>query len=269
MNSPSSAVTPQPLTQAQMARCLDALRADFDEAQVIYRNGDRVVIRWREAGSSDSIVIKMRSRPDLKGKLRWLFRVASCEHEWRNLARLSSVNMPVPRPLGFSRVVPNIAGYTDALFMEDLGECESATEYLKRLIQAGQNQQVLGFENGLIELTERIVGSRTLDVDHGLVNTVVQASGRVVRLDFELARRVICILLFPRTYGKMLGRLIGDYAFAVQPDVGRATRFAERLYERMRPPRQVLKHAGSYSRDMMRGQLQRTGIDTRLVLPWD
>ena len=252
-----------------MNQCLDALRGSFDDADVISQRENRIVIRWRRAETGESIVIKMWSRSDLNGRLRRLLRIAACNHEWRNLVRMSIFCIAVPRPLGFCRVVPSIAGYTDALFMEDLGVCTAATEYLKRLIQIGQEQQALKFENVQIEMTVQMIEAGMLDVDHGLHNIVVQPSGRPVKLDVELGRRVIWPRLFPAMYGHMLGRMIGMHAFAVQPDVGRTTRFTERLCERLKSPPRVLKRAGIHAREMMQKQLQETGIDTRLILPWD
>jgi hypothetical protein len=67
--------------------------------------------------------------------------------------------MAVPHPLGYCRLTPSIAGYTEALFIEDLGECASATDYLKQLIHTGQEQQVLLFENVMIEMTEQILAA--------------------------------------------------------------------------------------------------------------
>jgi hypothetical protein len=211
----------------------------------------------------------MWSRPDLKGTLRRILRITSCAHEWRTLVHLRDVNMAVPQPLGFCRVTPSIAGYTDALFTGDLGECESATNYLKRLISTGQEQMVLQFENVMIEMTKQIVDAGMIDVDHGLVNMVVQTSGRPVRLDFELARLVIWPRLFTGMYGRMLGQLILLHAFAVQPNTDRTTRFTARLCECLHPPRRVLAHAGMHIRKSIQVQLENTGIDTRLTLPWD
>jgi hypothetical protein len=68
-------------------------------------------------------------------------------------------------------------------------------------------------------------------------------------------------------YAEMLGRMIAMHAFAVQPDVDRMTRFAERLRTRLKPPTSVFRQAGIHARGMMQRQLQETGIDTRLVLP--
>ena len=221
------------------------------------------------AETGDSIIVKMWSRPDLKGKLRRLLGIAACNHEWRNLTRMGDLNIAVPRPLGFCSVVPGIAGYTDVLFMEDLGNCESAMDHLKGLIRTGQEQLVLSFENMQIEMTAQIIEAGMLDVDHGMLNIVVQSSGRAVKLDLELARRVVWPGLFPATYGHMLGRMIGLHAFTVQPDVGRTTRFADRLRARLKPPRGVLRRAGMHAREMMQKQVQKIGMDTRLTLPWD
>lgn len=257
-----------PLARAEMKRCLHTLRESFDDANVIYQRENRIVIRWPRTETGDSIIIKMWSRPDLSGSLRRLLGIAACNHEWRNLVRMSDFCIVVPRPLGFFRVVPSIAGYTDALFMEDLGGCESATEHLKGLIRAGKEQEALGFENVQIEMTAKMLEAGMLDVDHGMHNMVVQLSGRPVKLDVELGRRVIWPNLFPAMYAQMLGRMIGMHAFAVQPDVSRTTRFAERLAERLTPPPRVLERAGIHAREMMRKQLQETGIDTQLIQLW-
>lgn len=260
---------PQRLTPGEIVKCLDDLRAGFQNAEVIYRRGNRIVIRWYPLTSHKSLIIKMWSRPDLKGRLRSLLHISSCDHEWRTLVRLSGVNMAVPHPLGFCRLTPAIAGYTEALFTEDIGECESATSHLKKLIQTRQEQEVFQFENIMIEMTEQILAAGMVDVDHGLVNIVVQSSGRPIRLDFELARLVIWPRLFSKWYGEMLGQLILLHAFAVQPDTHRTTKFAERLSERLSPPRRALTRAGIYIRKYLKVQFENTGIDTRLTLPWD
>ncbi len=257
------------LTRVQMNACLRELRADFGAAEVVYKRANRIVIRWRRADADEPIILKMWSHPDLKGKLRRLLRIASCDHEWRSLKRLERAGMAVPGPLGTSRVSPAIASYTEVLFMEDLGPCEDANGFLKQLVQAGQEQQALRFEDALIDMTQRLLDAGMLDVDHGLANIVVQASGRPVRLDVEFARLVVWPRLFAGMYGQMLGCMIGLHAFAVQPDTGRTSRFAQKLRERLRPPRRALVRAGTHAREMMRIQLQNSSIDTRLVLPWD
>src|SRR5688572_28570728 len=124
-----------------MNECLDALRSSFVDANIISQRENRIVIRWRRASSRDSIIVKEWSPPDLNGSLRRLLRIAACNHEWRNQIRMIQFSIAVPRPLGFISVTPDVAGYTDVLFMEDLGKCESATEHLKEIIRTGQEQQ--------------------------------------------------------------------------------------------------------------------------------
>lgn len=258
----------RPLTRAEISQCLDELRESFSDANVINQHKDRIVIRWRWTEASGSIIIKMWSRPDLIGRVRRLLRVASYNYESRNLERMRNIGIVVPRPLGCSRIVPSVAGYTDVLFMEDLGVCEPATEYLKQLIQAGEEQQVLAFEDLQIEMAAKMVEGGMLDVDHGMHNIVVQPSGRPVRLDAELGRRVVWPKLFPAMYGRMLGRMLAMHAFAVQPDVFRTMRFADRLRKRLKPPVGVLRRAGIHACEAMRKQAREIGLDTRLVLPW-
>lgn len=256
------------LTHNQMSQCLGGLRARFDGAQVLHRGTNRVVLRTSVPGMEKAIVIKLWSRPDFRGGLRRLLGIAPSAREWRNLVRLRSLKLPVPNPLGQCSVVPRIAGYTDALFMEDLGDCESSTDHLKSLIQRNQGEAALRFEDALIEMTAQILDAGMIDVDHGLANIVVQAPGRPVRLDLELARRVFLPRAFVNMYGDMLGRFVGMHAFAVQPDMARSRQFADRLRARLRPPKSVLARAADYARKMMERQKKDTGIDTRLALPW-
>lgn len=257
------------LIPLQMENYLASLRSGFERANVIYRREDRIVIRWQHTETGVPIIIKMWSRTDMRGRLRRLLRISACDYEWRNLNRLYSAGVPVPRPLGFCRAEPSIAGYVDVLFLEDLGPCETGTEHLKRLIREGREKEAHAFEAALIDMTSRLLEGGMLDLDHGLINIIVPASGQPTKLDVELARRVFWPRFFAGSYGRMLGRLIGLYAFAVQPEAGRVTQFAKRLCDQLNPPRRALRVAASHAHKMMQVQLEKTGIDTRLVFPWN
>ena len=259
----------RPLTSDEMRHYVQELRVNFSAAQVINQRGDRLIVRWRQPGSASPVVLKMWARPHLGNKFRHFLGIAPSDYEWKNMRRLGEAGITVPRHLGFCRLVPPIAGYTEALFTEDLGPCQSATEHLKGLIRSGDEQKALAFEDVIIEMTRRLVHAGMIDDDHGLLNIVVQPSGRAVRLDLELCRKVLWPYLFPRAYGRMLGRVIGLHAFAVQPDVERTTAFAGRLRQQLWPPFNVLRHASAYAQWLMNGQRNHFGIDTRLVLPWD
>lgn len=258
-----------PLTRAQVDRCIAELRQDFDKAEVVYRSTDRILLRWHGQSSGRSTIVKLWSRPDLKGRIRRVLHLAACDHERRSMLRLLKIGMAVPYPFATGRLAPPLAGYTDVLFMEDLGPCESATEYFKRLITEGREADARRFEDAMIQMTEQIVMAGMLDYDHGFVNTVVQVSGRAVRLDFEFARWVGWPRLFTSLYGRMLGHVILLHAFAVQPDTERSRHFAARLRERLRPSPRVLARVSGYVQKWLGDQRDRRGIDTRLSLPWD
>ena len=66
----------------------------------------------------------------------------------------------------------------------------------------------------------------------------------------------------------MLGVLIGSYAFAMQPDAYRASKFARRLVDRLMPPMRVLRRARIEVETMLEQQRTKCGIDTRVSLPW-
>lgn len=269
MSPQSSAAALVPLTVWQKCEALKELRSRFSEIEVLHRGPGRIVLRTHLPANGRAIVVKMWSRPDLRGKVRRLFGIAPSDLEWRNLTRLCHVHMNVPKPLGRCAVVPTIEGYTDALFMEDLGDCELSTDHLKRLINVGRNQEAHCFEDKLIEMAAQMLGAGMIDIDHGFANIVVQRTGRAVRLDLELARRVFFPDMFVDMYGEMLGRFIGMHAFAVQPDVYRSTQFSERLCSRLNPSRRVLESAAAYARGMMEVQRIDTGINMQLIMPWD
>jgi hypothetical protein len=142
-------------------------------------------------------------------------------------------------------------------------------DHLKGLVHSGNEQQATDFEDQMIHMVEIFLRAGILDVDHGFANTLVTESGQPVRLDFEMARRVIWPRMFTGMYGEMLGRMIVMHAFAMQPNTNRTTEFAQRLLERIRPPRQALLKASAYAQMKLKVQLNETGIDTSLRLPWD
>jgi hypothetical protein len=248
---------------------LERLRCAYDECEVVYRTETRVILRLPSAYAGSPLIIKMWSRNDLMGRWRRLFHRTSADLEYRSLKLMRQLGLTVPQAYGSCAVLPPISGFTDALFMEDLGECELATDYLKNLIKSGEESQAVQFEDAVIDMAKRIIQSGRLDVDHGFANILVTPSGMPVRLDLELVRHVYWPRLFPSMYGMMLGRMIGMHAFAVQPDTKRTTVFARRSLDRLRPPRRALVKAFHYVRWMLDEQREGSKIDTRLSLPWD
>jgi hypothetical protein len=249
-----------------MSQCFDHLREHFSSAVVLHRGQDRLVIRLRTIHLPVSIVIKLWARTGAKGWIRRLARRAPADIEWRNLLRFSRIGIVVPTPLGRSYITPPISGYTEALCLEDLGDCQLSTDYLKGLLEAKSEDEAQHFESTLIDMTGRIIDAGIIDVDHSLANVLVRASGQVIRLDLELARRVYLPHLFATKFGEMIGRLVGMHAFAVQPDTARTERFYDLLCKRLRPSQRVLNVARKYANNMLIQQRRQFGIDTRLEL---
>jgi hypothetical protein len=121
----------------------------------------------------------------------------------------------------------------------------------------------------VLDLTEGLLRCGIIDTDHSMQNLVATPDGRAVRLDFEIARVAPLGIMSDRELGEALAHLIGSFAFAIQPEVHRATEFARQVQERLRPSRAVLEATSVEVRRMMQVQLDNSGIDTHLPLPWE
>ena len=174
----------------------------------------------------------------------------------------------MPRPLGRCRVGVLGQPFTDAVFIEDLGQTVGGVEHVKTLVREARFAHLRSFEDRVIELTQGMLHAGVIDTDHGLINTVVPSSGQPVRLDFEIARCVRFPRLHTTGLGLMLGRLITTFTFAVQPDTVWAAEFAKRATEALHVPRRVLRVAKRFIDRTLEYQRQQIGLDVRLDLPW-
>lgn len=215
-----------------------------------------------------SVIVKLWRRPGIRGALSRLARVNTGYREWRALNLLASAGCPAPRPLAYVRLNSSKARHDEALISEDLGHCRNAVDHAGDLLTQEDHNALDDFEDALIRISVDLVALRILDLDHRVANFVVTPQNQLMRLDFELARRVSFPTLAKKRYGSMIGVLIGTYVIVVQPDLDRATSFARRLVERMCPPKRVLSYARTRVEQLLSGQLRAHGIDSRLELPW-
>ncbi len=255
------------LSPLQVQTLVERFCAGSPECTVLRSVECRVVCRmpW---DAQRTVVLKLWAKHGLKALIRQITRTGGLDREVRILRHLHRGGVQVPAVLGSSRLsLPHIP-YTDAIVLEDLGSTAVATEYLKRLLRHGFIDEARDFEVAIIDLTVSLLKARVVDPDHGMVNIVVTDTGSPMRLDFELARKVLSPYLVPHLFGEMIGRLVGSFAFAVQPDVARANSFARRLVGSIRPTRNILRRARSQAERMMEKQRLEVGIDTRLDLSW-
>jgi len=244
--------------------------AERTPLEVLRRRGaDVLIARVPIPDAADrSVVVKLWNRPGLRGFLRRLSRTHISRREFETLKLLRAQGLPVPEPCACLRLRDPAARHTEALIEEDLGRCGDTTEQIKLLIRKSDEAGLRRFEDDLIETTAAMVRAGLIDTDHRLPNFVTLPSGRPVRLDFELARRVRAPMLWSRAYGVMLGTLVGSHAFAVQPDTSRTKAFAHRLAERLKPPARALAAARNTVTAMLARQQREAGIDTRVELNW-
>ncbi len=214
-----------------------------------------------------TLVVKLWKRPGILGHLRRATGTDPAGRECRALTRLLEAGIAVPAPLGTTSFALKDSEFTDALFLEDLGPCETAFEHLKNLIRAGEEAPVERFLAEVVELTASIVERDIIDTDHSLNNLVVTARGRLMRLDTEIARELRGRPAKP--YGIMLGRLMGSFVFAVQPELERVGPFANALASRLDPDPAALREASAQVARMLDSQLRRKARDSRVTLPWD
>jgi hypothetical protein len=231
------------------------------------RTGDCRVIRVFR-GDDPPVVVKLWRRPGISGALRRAARATPLQNELAAMTRLRRFGVNVPSPLGSLRIDESGFPYTDALFLEDLGDCTVAVEYVKRLIREERKADLRDLLEGIVDMTVRMVDARVFDRDHSLINIIVNPAGRPVRVDLEIAKTWRVLPIPPRIYGEMLGRLIATFAFAVQPDVDQVTAFAQDLAEGLEAPPRVLRQAKKQVDRMMDAQRRAQGRNTRVLLPW-
>jgi hypothetical protein len=189
--------------------------------------------------------------------------------EQRGIELLRRSGIRVPALLGHERIQGMGLPFTDALFLEDLGPCTMAVKHVKKLIRERREEELQRFVGECIDMTRRIVAAGILDLDHHFMNIVATPSGRAARLDLEIAERQARGRLPSAPYGEMLGRLIGTFSYAVQPDgPDRVIAFSRALAEALDPPAAVLR-AATIQFDTMRRIEREKGFDMMLALPWD
>lgn len=241
----------------------------LEQAQVLRKREDSLIARIHAPTESPgTAIVKLWTRPGITGWIRRVSGTSSSQREFRALTRLHSSGVSVPRVLAHLRLNETEIAYTDALVLEDIGSSVTALQHIKLLIAEGREEALRTIEDTIIDMTCGLVRAGIVDPDHSLNNLAVTPTGRVVGLDFELALCTRFPSLMPRKYGQMLGRLLSSYTFAVQPDVSRASAFADRLLKHLRPPQSVLRAGKRALAQHLDIQRSHTGIDIHLDAHW-
>lgn len=248
-------------------RIAENTSAGYISAQLLHEKANRQAFRVPICADS-TVIVKFWKRPGIRGTLSRAMRINPSYREWRALNLMHEHRVPSPRPLAYFRLRDARSRHDEALVLEDLGECQNAITYVKVLLTEERLDALARFEARLVSITQHMIRLRLVDTDHRVRNFTITPVGQVVRLDLEHAARVASLKLFSHRYGIMLGTLVGSYVFAVQPHIERAICLAGLLAETLAPSRQVLTHARSEVKRLLEVQRCRTGIDSRIRLPW-
>lgn len=209
--------------------------AHLEQQEVLSNNKDKLVIRYF-IEPKKSLIIKLWSRPHLGGKVRQLLNDTLAKKEWSALNHAHNCGINVPKVFGWSKLIENRNGFTEALVMEDIGQCRIAADYIKECYEKNDLLAIKAFENSVINMTRDMIKNKILDIDHTLINIVLNEQNAVYRIDFELAKPVFSMTLNSFSYGEMLGRLLASYTFAISPNVEKVPMFFNEL-QRILPKR--------------------------------
>ncbi len=244
------------------------LAGDLPSRDLKRRDGDCLVTRVF-LDDDHSVIAKLWNRPGLRGALRRWSGTDPLQKEIRPLQYLGSAGLSVPDALGSARLRDPDVPFTLALILEDLGDCQSATEHVKRLISDEREAELDTFLDDVLKLTRAMLDLGVVDIDHSFLNLVATPSGDVARLDFELAEKQHWREISDEKLGKMVGWMLGTYMYAVQPEVERVHDLGRRAAEVLDLNQKARRHARAKLHEVMAYQLRTSGIDTKVELPWD
>lgn len=214
-----------------------------------------------------TVVVKLWYARNAKEKIKALVRLSNGCREWRMHRIIHQAGVDVPRPLAFHRFNMNDVEICEVMVLEDLGETENGMVHFKRLISQGNEAVIMAFEDLLIDKTIRLLNLHILDIDHQMNNFVVDKNKRLLRIDFECARRYPFHLKPRKLYVEMVARFITGHIHAVQPDVSRSVSFAERLYARLDLGKNIKYRISEAVKDNLAYQFEQSELDIKITLP--
>jgi hypothetical protein len=212
-------------------------------------------------------VIKVWKIRNLKERLKSILQLSNGRREWRMHRFIYKSGIEVPAPLAFQRLTMSNGDLFELMAIEDLGETWCGLPYLKNLLEAGDVAGIANFENRLVQITAAFVKVHVLDVDHQLNNFVLDERGRLMRIDFECARRRPLCINAKRDVAEMLARLIASHIYAVQPEVNRSVAFAEQLFIKLGISPRVRRMVSTSVNEKLEKQNDRKGIAKTVALP--
>ena len=246
---------------------LEANQASVGGDAIHARGGRRGGLLRLPLGPTGTVVVKLWRVGTRKERIKLAVRLSNGWREWRMHQFVHRGGVQVPAPLGFCRLTVANGDQWEVMAIEDLGATERGLPYLKKLISAGMEADIAIFEEGLIAITTQIARLGVVDSDHQLNNFLVDDTGRLLRIDFECARRPWRGNLPAGDYAEMIARLLASHVYAVQPDVRRTERLAETLYGELGLDGRVRAKVSESVNDKLEYQHRKVGVASAVTLP--
>lgn len=215
-----------------------------------------------------SVVVKLWRIRNFKERLKAVGNLSNGRREWRIHRLIYRNGINVPEPLFFQRLTIPVVGPCEIMTIEDIGETECGVPYLKQLIITGRDKDITVFEDRIIDITSELLKMRILDVDNQLNNFLVDTAGRVLRTDFECARRRRFFSLRRLEFATMLDRLLRSHLHATHPDSERTSRFMAKVATRLTIPTNIRQMVAEITRNELQRERKETGIRYAIVLDW-
>jgi len=218
--------------------------------------------------SGGSVVVKFWRIRNIKERFKAVTHISNGRREWRMHRLIHRAGVKVAEPLFFSRFFMPGLGPCEIMAIEDVGEVESGVAYLKRLITTGLDSEITSFEDRMIDTTIELLELKILDMDNQLNNFLIDSTGRVIRVDFECARRPCCFALRRRKYATMLERLLRSHLHAAYPEIERTKRFMARVATRLSVPTDIRQMVIDISAKELTKENKQSGIGYASNLEW-
>jgi hypothetical protein len=218
--------------------------------------------------SGGNLVVKIWHLRNIKEKCKAAARISNGRREWLMHRLVYEAGIKVPEPLLFLCLTIADFGACELMGIEDIGVTESGVPYLKRLIAAGCEREIIHFEDCLIDITSRLLRLKILDVDNQLNNFLVDGNGRVFRIDFECARRRHLFKLHRVELATMLDRLLRSHLHATYPESERTSQFMTRVSGSLAISADVRQMTAAITSKELIRERSKTGIEYNVDLNW-
>ena len=141
----------------------------IDSLQILSSNKPKVIVRF-PLSPTNSVIVKFWTHPYIKYKIKKLMGMTSACNEWKMLNHFRDLGIKAPVPYGMCYLPLQYKPFSEAVIIEDLGDCINLLHHLVLLIQKGNEEELSIVEENLIQMTTTMIQNNVLDSDHGLIN---------------------------------------------------------------------------------------------------